>query len=437
LLTFLLKQLLKWGACGAVGGVAVAFFLYQKVSPSFECSVVLRLVPTSSNAVFDQETADDNDLQRTPEVILMSADLLYPAVQVLGPVTTAKSVSVQGQSQLIIGEKEQAIVSAFLLDDAFKVHRLGSSEANGIYRVSYKDSLPSRTESFISAYAKSAELTLNVTAQHAGDIKVLDRLILLKSDSESRIQRLKEQLIELPIDSEARWVDGSVVSPTTIQWDHLQHEADRLHQRKAMLQEQLIRVRAEQMVEATSEMVNRHDGTEEPVNADQTVAKFATEDRLPVITSGSIPSKSTSSFDVQSRGASAAAGEMMPVTMKMEYLEKQIELIFEQHLEISHQMRTLARRIDLEEQMAFEAFSLRNELAQELTIRDRLLSEISTPALMKSDYGHSIEIIEAASTPVQVEPNLRNYLMTGGLAGSGLLIMLAGFVVAVGFEEPA
>jgi len=128
---------------------------------------------------------------------------------------------------------------------------------------------------------------------------------------------------------------------------------------------------------------------------------------------------------------------MMPVTMKMEYLEKQIELIFEQHLEISHQMRTLARRIDLEEQIAFEAFSLRNELAQELTIRDRLLSEISTPALMKSDYGHSIEIIEAASTPVQVEPNLRNYLMTGGLAGSGLLIMLAGFVVAVGFEEPA
>jgi len=66
-----------------------------------------------------------------------------------------------------------------------------------------------------------------------------------------------------------------------------------------------------------------------------------------------------------------------------------------------------------------------------------LLSEISTPALMKSDYGYSIEIIEAAGTPVQVEPNLGNYLMTGGLAGSVLLIMLAGFVVAVGFEEPA
>lgn len=350
----------------------------------------------------------------------MSADLLYPAVQTLGLATTAKSVSVRSQSQVIVGEKERSIVSAFLSDDGFKVHRLSSSESNGIYRASYKDSLPSRTEVFISAYADCARLTLNGPAQPAGDTKVVDRLILLKTDSEVRIQSLKKQLIDLPVDSEARWVDGRVVSPTTIQWDHLQQEADRLHQRKAMLKDQLIRLRAEQSIQGSTEAMTRQDEKRDPVGIDQSVATSVTD-----------------GFDVQSQGASAAIGEMKPVAIKLEYLEKQIELIFEQHLEISHQMRGIARRIDLEEQMAFEAFSLRNELTQELTIRDRLLSEISTPTLKQSDYGYRFELIEAASSPVQVEPDLTNYLMTGGFTGSLLLIMLAGFVLAVGFEEPA
>ncbi len=408
-----------------MGGVAVAFFVYQKVSPSFECSVIFHLVPTASNAGFVEETAKYTNPTRSPEAILMSADLLYPAVQTLGLATTAKSVSVRSQSQVIVGEKEQSIVSAFLSDDAFKVHRLSSSESNGIYRASYKDSLPSRTEVFISAYADCARLTLNGPAQPAGDTKVVDRLILLKTDSEARIQSLKKQLIDLPVDSEARWVDGRVVSPTTIQWDHLQQEADRLHQRKAMLKDQLIRLRAEQSIQGSTEAMTRQDEKRDPVGIDQSVATSVTD-----------------GFDVQSQGASAATGKMKPVAIKpvaikLEYLQKQIELIFEQHLEISHQMRGIARRIDLEEQMAFEAFSLRNELTQELTIRDRLLSEISTPTLKQSDYGYRFELIEAASSPVQVEPDLTKYLMTGGFTGSLLLIMLAGFVLAVGFEEPA
>ena len=400
--------------------MAVAFILYQKVSPSFECSVIFQLVPTASNAGFVEETAKYTNPTRSPEAILMSADLLYPAVQTLGLATTAKSVSVRSQSQVIVGEKERSIVSAFLSDDGFKVHRLSSSESNGIYRASYKDSLPSRTEVFISAYADCARLTLNGPAQPAGDTKVVDRFILLKTDSEVRIQSLKKQLIDLPVDSEARWVDGRVVSPTTIQWDHLQQEADRLHQRKAMLKDQLIRLRAEQSIQGSTEAMTRQDEKRDPVGIDQSVATSVTD-----------------GFDVQSQGASAAIGEMKPVAIKLEYLEKQIELIFEQHLEISHQMRGIARRIDLEEQMAFEAFSLRNELTQELTIRDRLLSEISTPTLKQSDYGYRFELIEAASSPVQVEPDLTNYLMTGGFTGSLLLIMLAGFVLAVGFEEPA
>lgn len=441
LLTYLLKQSLKWGAWGAFGGAAVGFFLYQKVSPSFESCVVLRLVPVASTGMVQDQNYVESVAAQPPEMILLTPELLLPPIQTLDRGTAAISASASA-------EKAESIVSSFLSGEQFKVHRLNTVEGATLYRVSYRDGLPSRARDFIQAYADYAELALNGTDRYRESSDAVDRLTFLKTDSEVRIRSLKAQLIELPLDAEARWVDGGLVSPAALEWNSLQQQADRLHDRKAMLQERLMQLKAEQQAGPdpqtgpepkagpepqgeTFGVVNRKGANDDPFTSADLVSTSAMDSGSERESTIFSTSKSESQLDRAGQDRSAQS-----VDIKFEYLTQQIQLIFEQHLEISQQMRALARKLDLEEQIAFEVYSLRRELTQELTIRDRILSEMAIPTNVKTDLGYSIDLIETPSSPIQVEPSLSRYLTFGGLMGSILLMMLSGFITAVGFEEP-
>ena len=121
---------------------------------------------------------------------------------------------------------------------------------------------------------------------------------------------------------------------------------------------------------------------------------------------------------------------------KIAYLQSEIDLIFESHIELSQKLRVLARKIDLEEQIAFEESVTRKELEQELQIRDKLLARINTPPATEAGSSSiRVKMLTQPTTPTQVAPVLLWHLSVGSLMGGGLLGLISMFVLLVGFED--
>lgn len=291
-------------------------------------------------------------------------------------------------------------------DGVLALTRISAGPGRSRVRLQYRAALPSAAESFLSTWSHGELTQVPIHDSADTQLETLDTVLLLKTKSESRIFDLRAKLFDIPANQTARWVEGvGLISTNKIRWDQLKAEANQLHDRKAMLNEKLIEIQASSSIkiiddQKTIEMQSNAIGQDVPVGS---------QDGNPT--------------------------DGLSLAEKTNYLQAEIDLIFEQHLEISHQMRAIASTVDLEEQVAFEEFTLRRELEQELKIRDALLARISLPQQSIPSSNIRIESISEVSTAVQVSPHLFWHLTIGGVIGGCLFGFPTLFVCIVGLDE--
>ena len=119
---------------------------------------------------------------------------------------------------------------------------------------------------------------------------------------------------------------------------------------------------------------------------------------------------------------------------RISFLKKELRLIFQEHVKISESLRVLAPKIDLEEQLAFEEYSLRKQLEQELIIRDRIVAELKVPLSTASSPTVQLRIISEASEPIQIAPVLSMCLVLGAVLG-GLSLGVLSLIAIMGTLE--
>lgn len=304
------------------------------------------------------------------------------------------------------GGSVESVFKRMQSDGVLSLVELEAVAGVGRIELQYRASLPSEAVSFLTSWSQnevSQDRSVNVVHSQ---LDTLETISLLKTKSEKRIFDLRAKLIDMPVDQSSRWVEGQgLVSANKTKWDQLKAEASQLHERKSMLGEKLIEFQAALVIET---------GERKDVSG----TRGSNESDGP---SGLFPSIASN------RGLSLAE--------KIEYLEAEINQIFKKHLEISGEMRSIARTIDIEEQVAFEEFTLRRELEQELKIRDALLSRLALPAEDVTPNDLRIESISDVSQAVQVSPQLSRHLTIGGCIGGCVLGFLSLFVCVVGFDD--
>lgn len=404
----MLQQIAKWGSVGALLGAGIGFFFYQKTPPRFESRVVLGFKTIAS-------PTDDTPRNLTPSEAILLPEVLAPALQSAGL-----------EPLLATGKLSDESVSAFLADKCFKMEALPNTVDGETLRITYQSGLSSTCQNFMKGLIASVtenfqlERSLPVTEDYSSE------LMSVKVHSDNRIRQLKSKLIELPSNPEVRWTENGLVSPNTLLWDGLQVEADQLHRRKAMLRERLLEIKAMRLAEQIADPAGAT-GQEPAVMEIDEIANLRTgliSDLSPV-----------TAVDHQQKTPQEGKLTEPEIALRTDYLQKQIDLIFEQHLVISQKMRALARDIDFEEQVAFEVYSLRKELEQEFTIRERLFGKLRTAPPPRKSFPFVLDVIGSPSKPVQVEPRLALHLWNGAAVGATLLMMATGFVLAVGVEE--
>ncbi|MGB1925839.1 MAG: hypothetical protein ACPHL6_04875 [Rubripirellula sp.] len=422
----MLQLLVKWGGVGALIGAAIGFFFYQKTPPQFESQVIIgfKLLP----GVTDR-TQGYSKIR--PSEVIFQSEVLSPAIQLAGL-----------DSQGGVHSLSDSSVEAFLADNPLSVEILSNTSDGETLRVSFQNGLPSRCQNFMSGFIESMTTHFRVETAEPVTKEGTTEWMSVKAHSDSRILQLKAKLIELPSNPEVRWTEQGLVSPTMLKWDALQTEADQLHRRKAMLRERLIELRAIPLAKEGAEeavaSVESFSGSQESGFVEANGIPKPVKERVTGLPGGSHDGRSDDldnggggKAEIQEDGDLTAA----EITLRIDYLQKQIDLIFEQHLLISQNMRALAREIDLEEQVAFEVYTLRKEIEQEFMIRDRLFGKPVASPSQQQAFPFELDVVGIPTSPVQVEPRLAFHLWLGAAVGASLLMMMTGFVLAVGLEE--
>lgn len=382
----------KWAVLGSVAGAAISLFVYQKAIPRFESHAVVSITE------FEQRDQDGSEPTRfEAEDFFFRPEIISPAIRMV-------SQGSAGYERRGVGVLAPDDVSLFLKTNAFRVFQLPFEDGKTTLRISYVGDLPSEARRFITALIETSQNLLvssSTPEQHSSNV---EKLVTLKTHSEQRIQRIKAELLDLPIDQEGRWTDDGIESHSTLEWDSLQQEAGRLHRRKAIISERLVALVAQQ-----PQGIQEAQDFESPEN-------LAEEDRLEEM---------------------RIKNPRNRVLDEIDYLQRQQELIQDQHQQISSRMRVLARTIDLEEQIAFEEYALRRELIQELEIRDQLLKLLNGQQPRETvayEPNVSVTLLEGPSEPIQIEPKFSTYLFSGTMIGATLVMSISLFVVAAGFE---
>lgn len=427
----MLQLLVKWGGVGALIGAAIGFFFYQKTPPQFESQVIVGFkLPHGAS----DRTQGYSKIR--PSEVIFQSEVLSPAIQLAGL-----------DSQGGVGSLSDSSVETFLADNPLSVEILSNTSDGETLRISFQNGLPSRCRNFMSGFIKA--LTTHFRAEAAAPVTKEGKTewMSVKAHSDSRILQLKAKLIELPSNPEVRWTEQGLVSPTMLKWDALQTEADQLHRRKAMLRERLIELRAIPLSKEGAEeavvSIESFSGSQESGFVEANGVPKPVKGRVTGLPGGSHDGRSDDldngdrdngdggKAEIQEDGDLTAA----EIALRIDYLQKQIDLIFEQHLLISQNMRALAREIDLEEQVAFEVYTLRKEIEQEFMIRDRLFGKPVPSPSQQQAFPFELDVVGIPTSPVQVEPRLAFHLWLGAAVGASLLMMMTGFVLAVGLEE--
>ena len=384
-----IRVVLKWSLLGVVIGCGFGLFTYQNTSPMFQASCIVSFrdnqLRLAGSDLFSQYMDSSDGLNAA----LRTAPIEYQVGTV-----NSKGGSVDGVIQRMRSDGVLSLVEREAVAGAGRIE------------LQYRASLPSDAVSFLASWSQHEIRQGSKPNTVQAQLDTLETVTLLKTKSEKRIFDLRAKLFDMPVDQASRWVEGQgLVSANKTKWDQLKAEANRLHERKSMLNEKLIEFQAALVIE-----------TDEHEDASGT--------RLSDELDGS---SSPLSDKVSNRGLS--------LPDKIEYLEAEISQIFEKHLELSGEMRSIARTIDVEEQVAFQEHTLRRELEQELAIRDALLSRLSLPAENITQNDLRIESISDVSQAVQVSPQLSRHLTVGGCIGGCVLGFLSLFVCVVGFDD--
>ncbi|MCH1494086.1 MAG: hypothetical protein L7U72_02560, partial [Rubripirellula sp.] len=362
---------------------------YQNTSPMFQASCIVNFRDDQSQLAGSDLFSQYMDKSDGLKTALRTAPIEYHV----------GTVNINGGSVEGVFKRMQS-------DGVLSLVELEAAAGAGRIELQYRASRPSDAITFLAAWSQ-IEVSHAPTANTVQtQLDTLETVTLLKTKSEKRIFDLRTKLFDMPVNQASRWVEGQgLVSVNKTKWDELKAEANQLHERKLMLGEKLIEFQAALVIET---------GGKEDVAG----------------TRGNMELEGQSSISPD-----IASNLGLSLAEKIEYLEAEINQIFEKHLEISGEMRSVARTIDVEEQVAFKEFTLRREMEQELAIRDALLSRLTLPAEHLTEKDLRIQSISDVSEAVQVSPQLSRHLMIGGCIGGCVLGFLSLFICVVGFDD--
>ena len=403
-----LNALAAWLIAGIAIGLVGGLFSYQSRPPQFRSTAVLELSGlTSGDADANAVTVYRNHLlseQSTGSALsLLNANYERLVDQLSSPLPLDSTVR--------LGFNDGS------LELALEGSHFGAASQNGMkFRLTCESVLPSRTSDILESWLLGSQQSENETEPRGSELDPMQTIMLLKTASEARIAELRGKLIGMPLDQESRWEPGQgLVSANKVEWDQMQREAERLHERKAVLNEQLIRLKSQSI---RKDALSVSEETSESKVENLSGESFVEQNNYLGINQLEVSQGAFSSSD------------------KINYLQSEIDLIFESHLELSHKLRVLARKIDLEEQVAFEESVVRKELEQELLIRDKLLARVNLPSSAETRSSTiQVKILTQPSPPAQFAPVLLWHLGIGGLVGGCLMGMVSLFVLLVGIED--
>ena len=377
---------LKWTCLGVFLGSMIGFFTYQSVTPKFESEAVVELFGHGKDrpSNHDSNTVLDN--------FFLSTELIGKALNDVNLLSR--------DAGLANTKNDTEAIRAWIRSPDYRVSEATDRDGATVYQIRYVSPLPSQSKRVITAILLAAESLVPSPTSPEQQVDLVETLISLTKESENRIKLLRQKLLNIPSHQEARWSESGVVSANTLEWSRLQREAEKLHQRKDALDLKLISLLALQKQ------------SDEPmqINAANTEQDLAEKSNRP----DANPEK-----------------QRLDTLQQISYLKAELRLIFQEHVRISGLLRVLARKIDLEEQLAFEEYSLRKQLEQELIIRDRVLAELKVPLSTPTYPNVHLRIISAASEPVQVAPVLFKHLAFGAVLG-GLSLAVLSLIVIMG-----
>lgn len=397
-----------WLLAGIAIGLVGGLFSYQSRPPRFRSTAVLEL----SGLMSGDAEAHAVTVYRAH---LLSEQTTGSALSLLNAdydqLVDQLPSTLPSESTIRLGFNDASLELA-----AEGSHFAGTAQNGMKFRLTCESVLPSRTSNILESWLLGSQHSANEAEPTESELDPIQTIMLLKTTSEARIAELRGKLIGMPLDQESRWEPGvGLVSASKVEWDQMQREAERLHERKAVLNEQLIRLKSQNVQKDTI-----------PLSQGNAVSE------------GENPSNGNrvEQIDYPNANQREVSQGAFTTADKINYLKSEMDLIFESHLELSQKLRVLARKIDLEEQVAFEESVVRKELEQELQIRDQLLARVNSPSSAESRSSRiQVRILTQPSPPTQFAPVLLLHLGMGSVVGGGLMGMVSLFVFLVGIED--